>query len=139
MEEEEELSSEQLALVEIFETFHGSGDAIYWLKVKRAYLCFNFTSTLTLSPSDLLTFSLSPFHSSFLKFIFFFSFFKKQHVGWSSVEEASYAKVDHDEKGKGDDDDDESREENPFKDFENFVQQVTRTFFFFLLLTQLSF
>jgi len=60
-------------------------------------------------------------------------------VGWSSVCDASNAKVDHDEKGKGDDDDDESQEENPFEDFENLVQQVTRTFFFFLLLTQLSF
>jgi len=68
-------------------------------------------------------------------------------VGWSSVQDASNAKVDHDEKrkrdddekGKRDDDDDESREENPFKDFEILVQQVTQTFFFFLLLTRLSF
>ena len=53
--------------------------------------------------------------------------------GWVLVRETNQI-VDDDV-----DDDDESQEENPFKDFENLVQQVTRTFFFFLLLTQLSF
>ena len=69
--EEEELSPEQLALVRDFEAVYGSGgNAIHWLKVKRAYLCFNFTSTLTLSPSD--HFSLSLSLSLSLRFILLF-------------------------------------------------------------------